>query len=160
MPRGRRPESKKWTTRSPLFPEAAAASECAGFPPLAHSDCPEGGLGHEDAMAKGHPTEPESIIKSRTSGSIDEQLSALHEAVSRKAYELFLGHNGERPGPLDDWFRAERELIWQPAIELKEKDGQLELIATFTGRLPLTPCRRGHTRRCRDYRRGGTCAQE
>ena len=40
MPRGRRPESKKWTTRSPLFPEAAAASECAGFPPPAHSDCP------------------------------------------------------------------------------------------------------------------------
>jgi HSP20 family protein len=34
---------------------------------------------------------------------------------------------------LADWFRAERELVWSPAIELRQQDGSFELEASIAG---------------------------
>ena len=34
---------------------------------------------------------------------------------------------------LADWFNAERELVWSPAIELRQKDGLFELTAAVAG---------------------------
>jgi HSP20 family protein len=34
---------------------------------------------------------------------------------------------------LADWFNAERELVWKPAIELRQKDGQIEVLAATPG---------------------------
>jgi HSP20 family protein len=64
--------------------------------------------------------------------SILKELSDVHETISKRAYELFQ-NGGLFSGPMADWFQAERELVWRPAIELREKDGQIELEAALPG---------------------------
>jgi HSP20 family protein len=39
-------------------------------------------------------------------------------------------------GPLDDWLRAERELVWRPAVEPRQKDSEIELLAAVAGVAP------------------------
>jgi HSP20 family protein len=59
--------------------------------------------------------------------SIFEQLSVLQERIMRRAYEIFNGHGQIAGKDLDDWLRAEQELVWKPAIELEEKDNEFQL---------------------------------
>jgi HSP20 family molecular chaperone IbpA len=77
-------------------------------------------------MAKEH-------IELKKRESIIDDLNRLHDEISRRAYDLFRNHEGFLLGPLGDWFRAERELVWRPAVELREKDGQFELVAALAG---------------------------
>ena len=65
--------------------------------------------------------------------SILDNISRLHDDISRRAYNFFRGHDGEFPGPLEDWFRAEKELVWSPPIELRQKDGAFEIEASIAG---------------------------
>jgi HSP20 family protein len=51
----------------------------------------------------------------------------------RRAYDIF-ERNGHSFGQeLDNWLTAERELIWRPAIELRETDGEFVLEAAISG---------------------------
>ena len=68
--------------------------------------------------------------------SILEELNQLHQVISQRAYDLFCDHKGFFTGPLDDWLRAEREVVWRPAVELRQKDGQIELVAAVAGMEP------------------------
>lgn len=77
-------------------------------------------------------TEGTKEIQVKKPNSILKDLTELHETISRRAYELFES-GGLLGGPLTDWFRAERELIWRPAIELRQKDGQFELEVAVAG---------------------------
>jgi HSP20 family molecular chaperone IbpA len=61
------------------------------------------------------------------------ELDQLHDAISRRAYDLFRKRRGLWGGPLADWLNAERQLIWKPAIELRQKDGQFEVLAATRG---------------------------
>jgi HSP20 family protein len=62
-----------------------------------------------------------------------DELQKMEDRVMRRAYDIFRG-NGSEPGrDLDNWLAAERELIWKPAIELKEKDGQFEIQIAVAG---------------------------
>lgn len=75
-------------------------------------------------------------VELKKTDSIFEELNRLHEVISQRAYDLFCNHKGFLTGPLDDWLRAERELVWRPAIELRQKDGQIELVAAIAGMEP------------------------
>jgi HSP20 family protein len=77
-------------------------------------------------MAKEH-------VELKKRDSILEDLNRIHEEVSRRAYDLFQNHEGFLAGSLGDWFRAEREVIWRPAVELREKDGHFELAVALAG---------------------------
>ena len=82
-------------------------------------------------MAKTQSEGTQSVQVKKPS-SILKELTELHETINKRAYELF--QNGALlGGPLGDWFRAERELVWRPAIELRQKDGQFELEAAVVG---------------------------
>ncbi len=72
-------------------------------------------------------------IQVKKADSILNDLDRLHAAISQRAYDLFRGHEGFFPGALADWFNAERELVWSPAIELRQKEGQFELTASVAG---------------------------
>jgi HSP20 family molecular chaperone IbpA len=74
----------------------------------------------------------EQVVLKKTDSVLD-QLERLHDDISRRAYDLFRNHEGFFTGPLDDWLRAERELVWRPAVELRQKDGEIELIAAVAG---------------------------
>jgi HSP20 family molecular chaperone IbpA len=65
--------------------------------------------------------------------SILEEINRLHEVISQRAYDLFRNHKGFFAGPLDDWLCAEREVVWRPAVELRQKDGEIELVAAVAG---------------------------
>ena len=65
--------------------------------------------------------------------SIIDQLEQLHQRIARRAYELFQGRNGFWDDPFGDWLSAERELVWKPAVELREQDGNFTLEAALAG---------------------------
>ena len=77
-------------------------------------------------------TEGSQEIQVKKPNSIFQELTELHETISKRAYELFQD-GGLFGGPLADWFRAERELVWRPAIELRQKDGRFELEVAVAG---------------------------
>jgi len=65
--------------------------------------------------------------------SIADELDHLHTEISQRAYDLFRNHGNLWSGPMADWFDAEQQLVWKPAIELRRKDGQFELLAATPG---------------------------
>jgi HSP20 family molecular chaperone IbpA len=82
-------------------------------------------------MAKLQSEESKEVQVKRPN-SIFQELTELHETISKRAYEFFQ-ESGLLSGPLADWFRAERELVWRPPIELRQKDGQFELEVALAG---------------------------
>ena len=72
-------------------------------------------------------------VQLKKTDSIVDEITRLHEDISRRAYAFFEGNGGVLPDPLADWFRAEHELVWSPPIELRQKDGVFELEASVAG---------------------------
>src|SRR5262245_12446544 len=68
----------------------------------------------------------------RRPSSILEQLRDMQDRVMRRAYEIF-EQNGIVGRDLENWTQAEREIVWKPAFELYEKDGQFHLEAAVSG---------------------------
>jgi HSP20 family protein len=64
--------------------------------------------------------------------SIADQLEQLHQRIARRAFEFFEGRNGWGDA-FGDWLSAERELIWKPAVELREQDGSFTIAAALPG---------------------------
>lgn len=62
-----------------------------------------------------------------------ERATSMFEAISRRAYEIFEG-NGHLDGhDLEDWFRAERELLHPVHIAITESGDALEVKAEVPG---------------------------
>jgi HSP20 family protein len=64
--------------------------------------------------------------------SIVDQLEQLHQRIARRAFEFFEGRNGWGDA-FGDWLSAERELVWKPAVELREHDGTFTVAAALPG---------------------------
>ncbi len=64
--------------------------------------------------------------------SIVDQLEQLHQRIARRAYDLFRGRGGWGD-PFGDWMSAEQELVWKPAVELREEDGTFAVSAALPG---------------------------
>jgi HSP20 family molecular chaperone IbpA len=65
--------------------------------------------------------------------SILGELDQLRADVSRRAFELFQSHHRFWTRSLDDWLRAEQQLVWRPAVALRQRDNELELLAALSG---------------------------
>src|SRR5688572_16054147 len=64
--------------------------------------------------------------------AIFDEMQQLHDRIMKRAYEIFDGHR--HPGrDLENWFRAENELVWKPSIELEEKDNKFLLQVALPG---------------------------
>ena len=72
-------------------------------------------------------------IALRKAETILNELDQLHAEISRRAYELFQKRGGIFGGPLADWFNAERQVVWKPAIEVRQEDNQFEVLAATPG---------------------------
>jgi HSP20 family protein len=57
--------------------------------------------------------------------SIFDEIEKVRDRIMRRAYEIFDGTGRSFGKDLDDWLQAERELLWMPAIELREEDDEL-----------------------------------
>ena len=47
-----------------------------------------------------------------------EHLEAITDSIRKRAFNLFQNRNGENGSDLDDWLKAERDVVWSPASEL------------------------------------------
>ncbi len=65
--------------------------------------------------------------------SIFDDLNNMHDRIMKRAFELFDGNGHAFGKDLEDWFQAERELVWKPAIELEEKDNEIRLQISTPG---------------------------
>lgn len=68
--------------------------------------------------------------------SMDEIFQDMRDAfdsVARRAYEIFEANGRQFGRDLEDWFRAERELLHPVHMELRESDNQLTLKAEVPG---------------------------
>jgi len=70
-------------------------------------------------------------IAVRKTDTIFDELDELHKAISQRAYDLF--RNGSWSDALDNWLKAETELITKPAVELTQKDGRFDVVAAVPG---------------------------
>jgi HSP20 family protein len=68
----------------------------------------------------------------RTETILDE-LEGLHQAISRRAYDIFRRRGTLWGGSLSDWVAAEHELVWKPAVEVRQKEDQFEVLAALPG---------------------------
>src|SRR6266516_4492360 len=69
----------------------------------------------------------------RKTSSVFDQMREIQDRIMRRAYEIFEQHGGTPGADLENWTQAERELLWKPALELSEKDGQFQLEAAISG---------------------------
>ena len=70
-------------------------------------------------------------IAVRKTDTILDEIDQLHQAISQRAHEFF--RNGSWSDALDNWLKAENELITKPAVELTQKDGRFEVLAAVPG---------------------------
>jgi HSP20 family protein len=71
-----------------------------------------------------------SVIKC---DSIDTELQSMHDAIMKRAYDIFCNTERAFDRALDDWLSAEREMVWKPPIELSEIDGEFTLTMDVAG---------------------------
>ena len=65
--------------------------------------------------------------------SIVDQLEQMQQRIAERANELFRGRGTPWGDTWADWFTAERETVWKPAVELREKDGTFTVVAALAG---------------------------
>jgi HSP20 family protein len=62
-----------------------------------------------------------------------EQMKEFSQSVARRAYGYFEARGRELGHDLEDWFRAESELMRRVPVEIKEADGQINVRAEVPG---------------------------
>jgi HSP20 family protein len=62
-----------------------------------------------------------------------EQMKEFSQSVAHRAYEYFEARGREFGHDLEDWFRAESELMRRVPVEVKEADGKITLRAEVPG---------------------------
>ena len=66
------------------------------------------------------PEDPDAL-------SLFESLNELQEAIRQRAFDLVAARGTTHGGDMEDWLRAERELVWVPQSETMEDDKQIRL---------------------------------
>jgi HSP20 family protein len=72
-------------------------------------------------------------IELRRNATIVDELDQLQRRIRDRAYDLFVDRGDLWGDALSDWLTAERDLIWKPAVELRQKDGQVEILTALPG---------------------------
>jgi len=79
------------------------------------------------------PVKAPAPVKQAGQTTIFDRIGEVHNSIARRAFEIFEG-NGRWPGrELDDWFRAESELLHPMHLELVESDSNLTVRAEVPG---------------------------
>jgi HSP20 family protein len=64
--------------------------------------------------------------------SVADEVDHIRHRISERAYERYRTSDGCSNSD-EDWLKAERELLWQPAVEVRQKDGRFEVRAAVAG---------------------------
>ena len=69
----------------------------------------------------------QKVQKPETAPSLFESIETMFDDVRRRAFELFQRRGAMDGWDLDDWFRAEHDLILTPKSELVETEKEFEM---------------------------------
>jgi HSP20 family protein len=72
-------------------------------------------------------------VRIRKTESLWDQLQKMEEQITNRAYDIFRGSGSNFGDELQNWLTAEREMIWKPAMEMKEKDDKFEIQMAVAG---------------------------
>jgi HSP20 family protein len=72
-------------------------------------------------------------VQPRKVETVFDEVNRIEKQIMQRAYDLFLNRDALDGGDLEDWFTAERELTWKPAVELSEKEAELVVQAALPG---------------------------
>jgi HSP20 family protein len=61
------------------------------------------------------------------------EFDRIYDSITRRAFEMFEGNGGWFGHDLDDWFRAEAELLHPLPLEVKESEGDFTVRAEVPG---------------------------
>jgi HSP20 family protein len=67
------------------------------------------------------------ILPIKKTTSIFDEMDRMRDRIMRRAYDVFSSKGRTFGRDLEDWFEAERELVWTPSIELEERDDEFLL---------------------------------
>jgi len=90
---------------------------------------PEAAKAMEQVKKAETPT-PLRLVSSR---DIFDRMQRITNSIANRAFELFEGKGGSLGRDLEDWFRAEAELLHPVHIEISEKDNEVLVSAETPG---------------------------
>jgi HSP20 family protein len=84
------------------------------------------------ATAK-QPAKAPVAVKQSATGDVFDRIQQIYDSIARRAFEIF-DNNGRWLGhDLEDWFRAESELLHPVHLEMAESDDNLTVRAEVPG---------------------------
>jgi HSP20 family protein len=66
-------------------------------------------------------------------GILLDRINRIHEGIERRAFEIFQNNGGVPGRELDDWFKAEEELLHPVHMNLAKSDGALTVAVEVPG---------------------------
>jgi len=74
-----------------------------------------------------------SVPVRKSSGDLLEQFDSIYDSIAQRAFGLFEGNGRWLGHDLDDWFRAEAEVLHPVHLEMRESDGSFTVEAEVPG---------------------------
>lgn len=79
------------------------------------------------------PIKAQTLAKQTGPMSIFDRMQEIHDSIARRAFELFEGSGRWSGRELDDWLRAESEMLHPIHLELTDSDTHLNVRAEVPG---------------------------
>jgi HSP20 family protein len=80
-----------------------------------------------------HAIPREVAIKPRSAVSFWDEVNTIFDKIGKRAYELFEWRGRQDGHDLEDWLRAEQELLKPMPVEVSEKDNMIVVRAEVPG---------------------------
>jgi HSP20 family protein len=85
------------------------------------------------ALEKAPETKEASNLKLVEPATLFERMNRVHDEIARRAFEIFAGNGGIFGHELDDWFKAETELLHPVHVNISETADALQVEAEVPG---------------------------
>lgn len=86
-----------------------------------------------ELTSKSQSSNQPAMLKLMEGDPLFQRIGEIYNTLTHRAYELFEGRGREDGHDLEDWFRAESELLNPVPVEISEADGQLIVRADVPG---------------------------
>jgi HSP20 family protein len=78
-----------------------------------------------ELRSKSQRSKQPAILKLVDADPLVQRIGEVYDTLARRAYELFDGRGRQDGHDLEDWFRAESELLKPTPVEISEADDQV-----------------------------------
>ncbi len=88
---------------------------------------------NEKSAAAVQPAKERGLVKSLPASDLFKRVQDTYNAIARRAFEAFEGRGRADGHDLEDWFRAELELLHPPHLDIAETDRTVTVHAEVPG---------------------------